>query len=199
MDLALLYNLFLDAENIIEEFARQGSPHHSENVQSLGRSVILACGTLLESFASGIGAAYVMDNPGAPSDILTQLRALPRERLSLNRRLARVIMLTAGEPPPKEWGEREFEERFKDFTLRRNSIVHCEPDIEDSADTGLKQRYLHDIDLETVSDAVDLVCEAICTGWRAVYKREGPKWLPGRNETGRFRRVSVKLAPKDDS
>src|SRR5262249_41910105 len=72
-DLALLYNLFLDSESILEEAQRLKRPHNSEYSQSLGRSTILTCFNLLESFVSGLAAQFLLENPHASEDIKKKL------------------------------------------------------------------------------------------------------------------------------
>ena len=68
-DLALLYNLFLDSQSMMEEAELKKQLHNSEHNQSLGRSVILTCFfNLLESFVSGLAVAFLMENPNAPAD-----------------------------------------------------------------------------------------------------------------------------------
>jgi len=73
-DLALLYNLFLDMEALNDEALSQLKVHCSEHSQSLARSVILTCFNLLESFASGLAAAFLINNPNVLEDVVQQLK-----------------------------------------------------------------------------------------------------------------------------
>src|SRR5437879_1932471 len=76
-DLAFLYGLLLDAENLLKEvdWSKRPSwaPAASENTQSLARATIITCFNLLESFVSGLAQEYLMEHPRLPQDVREKL------------------------------------------------------------------------------------------------------------------------------
>jgi hypothetical protein len=185
-DLALINNLFLDAEAIADEHLRQRRPHGTETNQSLARGVILTCYNLLESFVSGIVADFVMNNPDAPEDTLKKLQK-PKDR-SLKSRFEEVPGLVTGTPQVMESFKDVLGALFGDYQKRRNAFVHCEP-----GPTTAKESLFHETDAKVVRDTVSLTIQAIRAAWRVVYHTEGPRWLQDRDKNGRFPSIGAGL------
>jgi hypothetical protein len=192
-DLALLYNLFLDFEALLDEARRQRKPRHLEHGQSLARSVILTCFNLLESFVSGLAAAYLLENPNAPEDLVKKLE---NNNLSLRKRFILFPSLITGRPGLLNDLEPPLQPLFGECKQRRDSFVHCEPGPTPTKRGGyVKEEHFHDVNLAVVQKTVDLTCEAICLVWNAVHGKDKPSWLPKRDDNGRFPRVRVALRP----
>jgi hypothetical protein len=189
-DLALQYNLFLDSETIINNEAAQGRSHCSEHNQSLGRSVILTCYNLLESFTSGLAAAYLLDNSDAPEDAVKKLK---QNRDGLSKRFRTFPILVTGRDSGMSIDKEPLKSLFGTCQQRRNSFVHCEPGPEPSKYGYIKEFNFHDVTLANVKETVDLAEEAICMSWKHVHGKERPHWLPCREADGRFPRIEVSL------
>lgn len=190
MDLALLYNLFLDAETIIDNAERQQKPCPSEHSQSLGRSVILTCFNLLESFVSGLATAFLMENPNAAESVTKRLQD---KNLSLRKRFVLFPSLIVGQPDLLTDTKPPLNLLFGELKERRDSFVHCEPGPAPTKWGYVKEVHFHDVNRAKVQQTVDLTCEAVCLAWKAVHGREQPSWLPKRDSQGRFLRVNVRL------
>jgi hypothetical protein len=192
-DIALLYNLFLDAQAIIDEAQRQGRVHSSEYCQSLGRSVILACFNLLESFVSGIATAFLLENANAPQAVVNKLQD---NWPSLQKRFFQFpFLVTSGRVNLVDDTRGSLHLLFGECKERRDSFVHCEPGSTPTKRGYVKEKHFHDVSLAIVRQTVDLTCEAICISWKAIHGREKPSWLPNRDPGGRFLRVTVVLRP----
>jgi len=191
-DLALLFNLFLDSETILTETSRRHEVHSSEHSQSLGRSVILTCFNLLESFVSGLALAWLMENPGAPPEVVSDLQ---NKNKSLRQRFIEFPGTITGRPDVIDGTCMPFKTLFQECKQRRDSIVHCEPGSKPTKWNYVKEHEFHSVDLAAVQKTVDLTVEAISKVWRVVHGREKPTWLPKWDGRGRFERVMVKLAP----
>ena len=192
-DLALLYNLFLDFEAILDEARRQRKPRHLEHGQSLARSVILTCFNLLESFVSGLAAAFLLENPNAPEDVAKKLQD---NNLSLRKRFLLFPSLITGRPGLLNDSQPPLQELFGDCKQRRDSFVHCEPGPTPTKRGGyIKEEHFHDVNLAIVQKTVELTYEAICLAWNAVHGKDKPSWLRTRDTNGRFPRVRVTLRP----
>jgi hypothetical protein len=191
-DLALLYSLFLDSEVIIDEQQRQRKRHSTEHSQSLARSVILTCFNLLESFVSGLAAAFVLDNPDTAEDVRKKLED---ERLPLRKRLLLFPSLVTGRPELMDGSKPPFQKLFGECKQRRDSFVHCEPGPHPTKRGYVKEKHFHDVELAVVSETVDLTLETISLVWKEVHGKPPPSWLPKRDSTGRFERVDVVLRP----
>lgn len=189
-DLALLYNLFLDSQAIMDEAARKMQIHSSEYNQSLGRSVILTCFNLLESFVSGLAVAFLMENRNAPAEVIKKLED---KSLSLRKRLNLVTALISGQPGIMNDSQSPIQPLFDECKERRDSFVHCEPGPMPTKWGYVKEQHFHDVNLAVVKKTVDLTCETICVAWKAVHGKDKPSWLPKRDTSGRFPRVYVSL------
>jgi hypothetical protein len=193
-DLALLHNLFLDSQSMMDEAERQKRVHSSEYNQSLGRSVILTCFNLLESFVSGLAVAFLMEHPNAPADVVKKLED---KNLSLRKRLILFPSLITGRPGVLIDAQPPFQPLFGACKERRDSFVHCEPGSTPTKWGYVKEEHFHDVNLTVVSKTVDLTYEAICLAWKAVHGKEKPTWLPKRDTNGRFPRVQMALRSLD--
>ena len=195
-DLALLYNLYLDCEEINDDAQRRKKQHTSEDSQSLGRSVILCCFNLLESFLSGIATAYVMEHPDAPEATVAMLKD---NRLSLRKKMLLFPGIIAGSNVVLKDTEPPFKRLFGECKERRDSFVHCEPGPEPTKWGYIKEQRFHDVNRSIVSETVTLTCDAIGIAWKMVHKKESPTWLPQHNAAGRFDRVRLSLRPIEPS
>lgn len=193
-DLALLFNLFLDAEALNDEAMRQKKVHSSEHSQSLARSVILTCFNLLESFTSGLGAAYLIETPNVPEKLAQQLKGLkPNGRdLGLREKIVLFPSLITGKPKLDE-NQPPLKELFGECKQRRDSFVHCEPGPQDTKWGYNKETRFHQVDRDIVQKTVNLTCETICLSWKTVHGKDRPTWLPKRDGDGRFESVQVRL------
>lgn len=189
-DLALLYNLFLDSEALLDEAQRQKQPHCSEHSQSLARSVILACFNLLESFVSGLAVAYLMECPSAPADVVKKLED---KNQSLRRRFVLYPSLITGREGLLDDTKPPLQQLFGACKVRRDSFVHCEPGPVPTKWGYVKEVHFHDVDLVVVRNTVGLTCDAICLAWKVVHGKDKPSWLPTRDADGRFPCVQVVL------
>jgi len=185
-DLALLCNLFLDAEATAEEHLRNRRMHSNEISQSLARSVILTCYNLLESFVSGLAAAFIIENPTAPEDTLKMLQK-PKDR-TLKARFEEVPALVTGMPNPMAPYRSILTPLFGDYQKRRNAFVHCEP-----GPVTPKEGFFHETDAKIVRVTVSLTIRAIRAAWKVVHETEGPRWLPDPDPKGRFLNVAANL------
>lgn len=185
-DLALLTNLFLDAEEIADGHLRNKKSHSNENSQSLARSVILACYNLLESFVGGLVTEFVIHNPKAPEETLKRLHK-PKDR-SLKARFEEVPALVTGVEDVMAPFKNVLSALFGEYQKRRNAFVHCEPGFV----TG-KEAFFHETDAKVVKKTTSLTIQAIRAAWKVVHKTEGPRWLPDPDANGRFPNVDAKL------
>ena len=158
-DLALLYNLFLDSEAINDEYLKNHVVHSSEHSQSLGRSVILTCFNLLESFLSGIASEYLIENPNAPTQIKSKLED---NNLTLRKRLVQFPDLITGKSKLVDDTKSPFQELLGECKRRRDSFVHCEPGPQPTKWGYIKEENFHDVDKKAVRKTVRLTSEAIC-------------------------------------
>jgi len=189
-DMALLYNLFLDSEQL-------GT--HFEHSQSLGRNVILTCFNLLEAFITGLAATFVWENPNAPRDAIQQLKGFGADGRYLNLRLDEKFegypALIAGK---SGWSINQppFEDLFARVKSQRNAMTHPSMPFQpaDKARIQNESRF-HDITLDGVREIVGLTGDAICRVWQFVHGKPKPSWLRLRQEDGRFPHVKFKLAP----
>lgn len=191
-DLALLFNLLLDSEAILDDALRRRQFHTTEHSQSLARSVILTCFNLLESFVSGIALAYLMENPNAPPPVVNKLKD---DKLSLRRRFLAFPDLILNRTGVIDDKSAPFAPLFGECKQRRDSFVHCEPGPNPTKFGYVKEEHFHDADLASARQTVDLTCELIRLVWKLIHGKDGPSWLPKRDDKGRFERVTVQLVP----
>ena len=189
-DIALLFNLLLDAEAILEEANRQRIPHNSESSQSLVRSVILTCFNLLEAFTSGLAIAWLIENARA-SDATA--KRLQDNSAPLRKRFTEVPALISGHPNLIDGTRPPIEPLFGECKRRRDSFVHCEPGPTPTKWGYVKEEQFHDATMQAARRTVNLTFEAICLVWKALYSKEKPSWLPQRDGNGRFEKINVSL------
>jgi hypothetical protein len=198
-DLALLFNLFLDAEELITSKKAIGLSQMSEHSQSLGRSVILACFNLLEAFITGLAAAHLHAHPEMPAEAAQKLRGLSSKGkyvdLRLEQKYAEFLPLITGHPwldgdkPP-------FSELFGRCKLQRNALAHPSMPVHSEDDRRVQNEFhFHDITLQGVSEVVDFTLDAVCRVWKLVHAKPKPSWLRLRQKDGRFPHVSASLQP----
>jgi|GEM_PF-3228917 hypothetical protein len=185
-DLALLNNLFLDAEAIADEHLKNKKLHSNETSQSLARSTILACYNLLESFISGLVAEFAIKYPNAPDETIKKLQK-PKDR-SLKARFEEVPDLVTGSTNVMEPMKSVLAPLFGDYQKRRNAFVHCEP-----GPTTAKESLFHETDAKVVRETVSLTIQAIRAAWKIVYNTEGPRWLHDPDAKGGFPRIDASL------
>ena len=186
-DLALLYNLFLDAEAIADGYLKNRNLHSNEISQSLARSVILTCYNLLESFVSGLVAEFIIKNPDAPSGIIKRLEK-PKDR-SLKARFEEVPELVTGIPNVMEPIKSILIPLFGDYQKRRNAFVHCEP-----GPITTKETFFHETNAKVVRETISLTIRAIRAAWKLVHNADGPSWLPNPDTKGRFPNIEFNLS-----
>lgn len=191
-DLALLYNLFLDSESIADKFLEKGVIHSTEQSQTLGRSVILTCFNLLESFLSGIATEFLMENPNALPEVKLKLKD---ERLTLRKRLVLFPNLITGNPHLVDDSKPPFHELLGECKRRRDSFVHCEPGSQPTKWGYVKEENFHDVNKKVVKKTIRLTLETICFIWKNIHKKEKPSWLPILANNGRFENIEVVLQP----
>lgn len=192
-DLALLNNLFLDAEAIADEHLRNKRPHSNENSQSLARSVILTCYNLLESFVSGLAAAFVIENPQAEEATLKKLREPDRKRSSLKARFEDVPSIITKQENAMMPFKSVLDHLFGDFKWRRDAFVHCEPGPAPTKFGTVKEIFFHETDAKIVKETTSLTIRAIRGAWKVIYKTDGPRWLPDPDTKGRFPSIEARL------
>jgi hypothetical protein len=194
-DLALLYNLFLDSEAILDRGLSENKVHCTEHSQSLGRSVILTCFNLLESFVTGLAVGWLIDNPNGPTATIGKLQDTKKP---LRKRFVDFPSLITGGAVLIDASKPPIEPLFNKCKQRRDSFVHCEPGPIPSERGYVKEERFHDVDANAVRETVDLTVSAICLVWKAVHGTEQPRWLAKRDEGGRFCKVRVRLTPIDE-
>jgi hypothetical protein len=192
-DLALLNNLFFDAEKLSEELFRKRISHATEVNQSLARSSILTCFNLLEAFVSGLVAEYILANPDAPSEIVRKLKNPDRTRNSLAARFEDVPCTITGNPNAMAGLKPVLVTLFGECKELRNSYVHCVPSVTATSRGASKEGRFHAADAQAVRTTVKHTLEAIRGTWKVVYGREGPRWLKARDHSDRFSSLGVSL------
>jgi len=146
-----------------------------ENVQTLARSTILSCFSLLESLVSGLGRAHEMTH--------RELSAAHRKILLNNHgplleRLLIVPEVISGYPSSLHRDSLPLSQLFGEIKQRRDAFMHCEPGEQESRGGFVKQERFHSVSAQTVDDAVRLTVQVTQTLWRHVHKTTiGPYWL----------------------
>ncbi len=194
-DLAFLYNLHLDIDEIHDNDLLRRGFVSTENSQSLSRSVILTSFNLLESFISGLALAWLMEHPNAPEKIVKKLK---NNNLSLRKKFITYPDIVSGKNGIVDDKSHPFEPLFNDCKQRRDSFVHCEPGTNPTKWGYVKENHFHDVNIEIVKKTVELTFEAICHVWKAVHNRDKPSWLPKQDENGRFENIKVKIVTDDN-
>jgi hypothetical protein len=190
-DIALFYNLLLDSESIWHEATRQSVAFSTQHSQSLARGVILTCYNLLESFTSGLAAGFLLENPGAPKEVV---KKLTDNSAPLRNRFLTFPSHITGQASQLDETKPPIKPLFGEFKHRRDSFVHCEPGPEPTKWGGyVKEQHFHDVDPAIARQTIDLTFEAIGLAWKAVHGKDGPRWLPQRGDDGRFLNIGVAL------
>ncbi len=185
-DIEFLWNLFFDEYRQCAENLRRGEPTHTERMQSLGRSVIIACFNLLESFVSGLTTEWRILNP-----TVAATTKLPDEMSPLKKRFFAIPAAITGKPNLIDQNSPLFVELFDDLKKRRDSFVHCEPGQKITKLGYIKEEQFHAIDHNVVERAVRLTIAAITHVWKAVHNRDGPRWLPSFDDGGNLCRNTI--------
>jgi hypothetical protein len=193
-DMELLFTLFMDAEDIANEAYCKGQFALREPSLSLGRSVILTCFNLLESYASGISLDYQLAHKVIPDTNLNLLNGKDDKNrdLPLRKRLELFPELISGNAIPDEIIAL-IAELFGEYKERRDSFVHCKPGPEQTKWGYVKEERFHDVDEPIVRRTVQLTTEVISQLWLHIHGRSGPSWLPKFNAAGRFDNKPVQL------
>jgi len=195
-DLECLHTLYRDAESIVE--AQSGKKRYtwyggaSENAFSLGRTTILTCFNLLESFTSGLALSYVMSNPQLSID---EQKKILDTNGSLKNRFLSVPRKIMGREPSLDVNKPPLSELFGSVKQYRDSFVHCVPGEEPSRFGYVKQHLFNDVSLTLVDRAVALTHEAIEGIWKDVHGVDGPRWLHSAKNDKVCKRVNLTVAP----
>ncbi len=203
-DLSLTYNLFLDAENHCDNSAIDPTKtgiekgYAAENALTLGRLVFITAYNLVESFISGLELEARMN--GQLTDEAEQA-LLKMKMAPLRKRFHKIPFLITGKPVSDAISEDKTEVFFGEMKRRRDAFVHCIPGTEPGNQGHVRQLYFHDIQKDLVTKVVDLTIEMISAVWKMVHHTDRPRWLPDRDESGRFASSNLTLAfpnqPKD--
>jgi len=194
-DIECVYGLYRDTENLLSTVNWSSPPvwgaAASENAQALGRTTILSCFNLLESFISGLGRAYVMNHPEANE-------AMKKKLLSTKDSFAKRIILVPRQildhepsinpncPPLSD---------LLDLKKFRDSFVHCEPGDQISEHGYVKEKLFHNISPELVEKVVLTTEIVIRTIWKDIYRVDGPRWLPSQGILKQTWRENLTVAP----
>jgi hypothetical protein len=197
-DLGLLYDLYRDAESMCDAINWRNPPawaaNAGENTQALARSVIQTCFNLLESYVSGLARAHIMQKP---VDIQVREKLIDT-RESLRKRIRQVPALITGRECPLRQDDYPLGPLFDDIKRRRDAFVHCEPGRQESGRGYIKEAVFHDISPEVVGSAVKATHDTIRQIWQFVHERQGPRWLPALDPSGRFGKPNLALAPRHE-
>jgi hypothetical protein len=193
-DLSMLVDLYLDAEAICAPLVAWNAPEWAgaagENVQALARATIQACFNLLESFVSGLARAHVMTGSALGEDVVERLLST---REPLRKRVRAIPSLITGRECPLSLESEPLVTLFGDVKRRRDSFVHCEPGPMESEHGYVKEAAFNNIDRELVPRSVRATHDTVRALWRFVHGREGPRWLPPLEPSGRFGLPNLKL------
>lgn len=137
VDLALLYNLFLEIESDIESAISRRETVSGEPSQTLGRAVILTCFNLLESFTSGLVTAYTMTTP----DLAPETSKRLEDKGALQKRFKTFPGIVSGSGKVLDDSEDPIKTLFGECKLRRDSFVHCEPGTAPSSRGYVKEAH----------------------------------------------------------
>lgn len=190
-DIALLFDLLVDAEVMSAEDLQAGLVHRTEHNQSLARVVILTCFNLLEAFSNGLTEEWILKNPSAPAE---QVKKLRQNRGGVGERLLKITELFTARSDAVDVTKPPYADLFGDCKERRDSFVHCEPGGHSTTRGNyIKEQRFHDATVDTARTTVELTFELIKTIWSTTHGKQGPSWLPKKGENGRYRGVEVCL------
>jgi hypothetical protein len=196
-DLGLLWELYLDAERIMqfsERHRRQDwGGRAGENLQSLARSIVIACFNLLEAFASGLARQYLMTHPQVDTGVQKKLEGTYKP---LGSRLIALSSLISGKTSSLDINKPPLAVMFGPIKSHRDAFVHCEPGPQSSERGYRKEAVFHDVGRGVVEDALRSTFEIIKTIWADVYGHDKPRWLPEWSG-GRFGNPNLRLCPEE--
>ena len=197
-DLGLLVDLYLDAAALADSTSvSRPAPWAvaaGENTQALARAVVLACFSLLESYLSGLGRAYVMTNPNL--DEVTRAKLLTT-RGPLSKRITTIPAVIAGRACPLSIEAHPLSPLFDSVKRRRDAFVHCEPGPIESEHGYLKEAAFNDTSHDLGMSAIRCTHDAMIALWTFVHGRPGPRWLPELEPSGRFGKQNLQLVPRN--
>jgi hypothetical protein len=193
-DIALLFNLLLDAEALNDADLSARKRHSTEHSQSLARSTILTCFNLLEAYCNGLTEEWIMTTPSATGE---EIRKLRKNQGGVGDRINQIVARQTGGSGAIDFNKPPFERLFGECKQRRDSFVHCEPgDRATTRGNYVKEVRFHEATLGAAEATVTLTFALIETTWKMVHGRTGPSWLPKRDSTGRYGGVAVQLERK---
>ena len=190
-DVEFNYDLFWQTEDLVRKHMRERRTprwmgHAVENVQSLARSTILSCFSLLESTVSGLARAHVMTHPGVSE---RERKVLANNHRPLLERILLVPEIIKGELPRLRSNTLPLSKLFGEIKQRRDAFVHCEPGDQESRPGFIKQERFHDVSADAVDDAVRLTAQVVRLIWQHVHDVEkGPVWLRGLGDRSAYQR-----------
>ena len=195
-DLALMYGLFLDAEDLISgiDWKKESkwAGGASENGQALARGTMISCFNLLEAFVSGLARAYLIENPKCDERVA---KKLTDHMKPLKNRLVSIPNIVSGESCGLDVNKPPISILFGEIKERRDAFVHCDPGPQKSPRGYIKEERFHDVSKEVVETTVDLTFDIIKHIWKFLHGNERPRWLPERNSKGRFsEKVDLRLS-----
>jgi hypothetical protein len=197
-DVEVNHDLFWQAEILCERHMTSNARWMSvavENVQSLARSTILSCFSLIEATVSGVGLAHVMTHPDLDPKIHKKLAGNHGPLLD---RLLLIPELIASKPLPFSSGKPPISVLFGEIKERRDAFVHCEPGPQEARAGFVKEQRFHDVGPDSVDQAVQLTLEVVETIWRHVHGRtDGPTWLRSLGKRAEYRR-GLLIAPAEE-
>ncbi len=195
-DLECCYSLYLDAGKWVKNINWDKAPFWgggaSENVQTLGRTTILTCFNLLESFVSGLARSYFILHPNL--DEKTEKRLLTTYG-SIISRLESVLKIISGKDLSMDFNEPPFSILFGKIKQYRDSIVHCEPGEQSSFYGYTKQNLFHGVTPGLVEEAIEYTKSVIQLVWREIYGKAGPEWLIRQTYPSHSKRINLTLIP----
>jgi len=199
-DLEFLYELYLDTDALLNtvrnwyqapDWARAGA----ENIQTLGRTVILSCFNLVESFVSGLARAHVMETPGL-DDVAAKKLVDTHE--PLRKRVIAIPKTIIGGEVPLDINKQPFSVLFGVIKAHRDAYVHCEPGPMHSERGQHKETLFHDVSRTLVEQSVRSTIEVLRLIWKVVHNRSGPRWLHDLDQEGHFKRTNLTIARRPE-
>lgn len=177
-DIEFLHSLYSNAENMLNKVDWSSKPKWaaaaSEGSQGLGRTIVLTCFNLLESFVGGLARAHVMCNANIDEAQATKILSA---RDSLRKRIISVPRQILGREPSVDINKPPLSLLFGDIKKYRDSFVHCEPGDQVASLGYVKEILFHDISPRLVNDTINYTHAAIRNIWTEIHGRSGPKWL----------------------
>lgn len=197
-DLEFLYELYLDTDALLATVknwyqAPRWAVAGAENIQTLGRTVILSCFNLVESFISGLARAHVMETPGLDD---ASAKKLLDTHEPLRKRVIGVPRVIVGREVSLDINKPPFSVLFGVIKAHRDAYVHCEPGPMQSERGHHKETLFHDVSPTLVEMSVKSTIQVIRLIWKVVHNRDGPGWLHDLDQDGHFKRANLTIAPR---